>query len=96
MVAGPISRFGQQEGTRGRHSSRSVLQAIMRRWNLNALWLFCILQGFGGGMVPVAQSILFVPTGEARPSFCAVRHRRGGGPSGGLTLGGWLSSNGAF
>src|SRR5262249_16543461 len=53
--------------------------------NLNALLLFRILQGFGGGgMVPVAQSILaeFFPAGETRSSLRAVRRCRGGGAGG--------------
>src|ERR1700759_4072129 len=64
--------------------------------NLQALLLFRVLQGFaGGGMVPVAQSILadsFPPEkrGQAsRPLGLAG----GGGPRVGPTLGGWLSDN---
>ena len=54
-------------------------------WNLQSLLLFRILQGFGGGgMVPVAQSILAdsLPAGEARPGLRAVRRRRRGGAGG--------------
>ena len=86
MVAGPMPRCGEQSGTlRGEAtSSRSVLEAIEPRRNLNALWLLCTLQGFGGsGMVRVVRSIVFVPAGEARPSFCAVWRRRSGGAGGG-------------
>ena len=46
--------------------------------NLQALLLFRILQGLGGGgMVPVAQSILAdaFPHREARPRLCLIRHR---------------------
>jgi DHA2 family multidrug resistance protein len=46
--------------------------------NLQALLLFRVLQGLaGGGMVPASQS-----AGKARPSVCAVRHRRRRGASG--------------
>jgi MFS transporter, DHA2 family, multidrug resistance protein len=64
--------------------------------NLNSLLLFRILQGFaGGGMVPVAQSILtdsFPPAkrGQAFALFgVAVAVASVVGP----TLGGWLSDN---
>src|ERR1700719_2774559 len=54
--------------------------------NLNALLLFRILQGLGGGgMVPVAQSILAdaFPPAKRGQAFAVV----------GPTLGGWLSDN---
>src|SRR6476661_7564688 len=64
--------------------------------NLQALLLFRILQGFGGGgMVPVAQSILadFFPAGETRPGLRAIRRCRGGGAGGRADAGGWISDN---
>ena len=47
--------------------------------NLNALLLFRILQGFAR---PVGLGG-FVPAGEARPGFCTVWRRSGGGTGGG-------------
>ena len=53
--------------------------------NLNALLLFRIAQGLGGGgMVPVAQAILggLLSGGKARPRFRVVRRRGGRGARG--------------
>ena len=61
-----------------------------------SLLLFRVMQGLGGGgMVPVAQSILAdsLPAGEARPGLRAVRRRRGRRAVVGPTLGGWLADN---
>src|SRR5580693_2804981 len=60
--------------------------------NLNALLLFRILQGVGGGgMVPVAQSILAdaFPPAKRGQAFAVF----GVAPVVGPTLGGWLSDN---
>ena len=54
-------------------------------WNLQSLLFFRVLQGLaGGGMTPVAQSILGVslPAGQARAGLRALRHS-GGGRAGG-------------
>ena len=54
-------------------------------WSLQSLLVFRLLQGLGGGgMVPVAQSILarFVPAAKARPGLRPVRRRGGGGAGG--------------
>ncbi|MGY4330743.1 MFS family permease [Bradyrhizobium sp. LB7.2] len=54
-------------------------------WNLQALLLFRILQGIGGGgMVPVAQSILAdsFPPEKRGQAFAPVRCGRGGGAGG--------------
>jgi MFS transporter, DHA2 family, multidrug resistance protein len=65
-------------------------------WNLQALLLFRILQGFGGGgMVPVAQSILadsFPPAKRAQ-AFALFGVAVVVAPAVGPTLGGWLSDN---
>jgi len=53
--------------------------------SLESMLVFRLLQGFaGGGMVPVAQSILAdaFPAGEARPRLRPVRCRGGGGAGG--------------
>src|SRR5580693_5880927 len=64
--------------------------------NLNALLLFRILQGFGGGgMVPVAQSILadvFPPTKRGQ-AFALFGVAVVVAPVVGPTLGGWISDN---
>src|SRR5271163_2871865 len=64
--------------------------------NLNALLLFRILQGLGGGgMVPVAQSILadaFPPTKRGQ-AFALFGVAVVVAPVVGPTLGGWLSDN---
>src|SRR6202158_4423497 len=64
--------------------------------NLNALLLFRILQGLGGGgMVPVAQSILAdaLPPRERRQAFALFGVAVVVAPVVGPTLGGWLSDN---
>ncbi len=58
----------------GLFTASSVLCGLA--WNLSALLIFRVLQGFaGGGMVPVAQSILadsFPPPSGARPLRCSA------------------------
>jgi MFS transporter, DHA2 family, multidrug resistance protein len=64
--------------------------------NLNALLLFRILQGFGGGgMVPVAQSILAdsFPPARRGQAFALFGIAVVVAPVVGPTLGGWLSDN---
>ncbi|MFN5489137.1 MAG: DHA2 family efflux MFS transporter permease subunit [Bradyrhizobium sp.] len=64
--------------------------------NLNALLLFRILQGLGGGgMVPVAQSILAdaFPPAKRGPAFAVFGIAVVVAPVVGPTLGGWLSDN---
>src|SRR5580700_581615 len=64
--------------------------------NLNTLLLFRILQGFGGGgMVPVAQSILadVFPTEKRGQAFALFGVAVVVAPVVGPTLGGWLSDN---
>lgn len=64
--------------------------------NLNALLLFRILQGFGGGgMVPVAQSILAdaFPPAKRGQAFAVFGIAVVVAPVVGPTLGGWLSDN---
>src|ERR1700754_3652709 len=64
--------------------------------NLQALLLFRILQGFGGGgMVPVAQSILAdaLPPEKRGQAFALFGVAVVGRPVVGPTLGGWLSGN---
>jgi MFS transporter, DHA2 family, multidrug resistance protein len=64
--------------------------------NLNALLLFRILQGFGGGgMVPVAQSILAdsFPPAKRGQAFAVFGVAVVVAPVVGPTLGGWLSDN---
>src|ERR1700756_1775743 len=64
--------------------------------NLNALLLFRVLQGFGGGgMVPVAQSILaevFAPAKRGQ-AFAVFGVAVVVAPVVGPTLGGWISDN---
>ena len=64
--------------------------------NLNALLLFRILQGLGGGgMVPVAQSILAdaFPPAKRGQAFAVFGVAVVVAPVVGPTLGGWLSDN---
>src|ERR1700733_8956032 len=64
--------------------------------NLNALLLFRILQGFGGGgMVPVGQSILAdsFPPAKRGQAFALFGVAVVVAPVVGPTLGGWLSDN---
>src|ERR1700736_33391 len=64
--------------------------------NLNALLLFRILQGFGGGgMVPVAQSILadVFPPARRDQAFALFGVAVVVAPVVGPTLGGWISDN---
>ena len=64
--------------------------------NLNALLLFRVLQGFGGGgMVPVAQSILadVFPPAKRGQAFALFGVAVVVAPVVGPTLGGWLSDN---
>src|ERR1700758_4226616 len=64
--------------------------------NLNALLLFRIMQGVGGGgMVPVAQSILadFFPPAKRGQAFALFGVAVVVAPVVGPTLGGWLSDN---
>lgn len=72
----------------------SVLCGIA--WNLQALLLFRILQGLGGGgMVPVAQSILAdsFPPQKRGQAFAMFGVAVVVAPVIGPTLGGWLSDN---
>ena len=65
-------------------------------WNLDALLFFRILQGFaGGGMVPVAQSILAdsFPPEKRGQAFALFGIAVVVAPVVGPTLGGWLSDN---
>ena len=64
--------------------------------NLNALLLFRVLQGFGGGgMVPVAQSILAdaFPPAKRGQAFAVFGVAVVVAPVVGPTLGGWISDN---
>src|ERR1700719_4586464 len=64
--------------------------------NLNALLLFRIMQGVGGGgMVPVAQSILadLVPPAKRGQAFALFGVAVVVAPVVGPTLGGWISDN---
>src|SRR6266404_3444954 len=65
-------------------------------WNLQALLLFRVLQGFGGGgMVPVAQSILAdsFPPAKRDQAIALFGLAVVVAPAVGPTLGGWLSDN---
>jgi MFS transporter, DHA2 family, multidrug resistance protein len=65
-------------------------------WSLQSLLLFRILQGFaGGGMVPVAQSILAdsFPQEKRGQAFAVFGVAVVVAPVVGPTLGGWLSDN---
>src|SRR5580700_4057893 len=64
--------------------------------NLNTLLLFRVLQGFGGGgMVPVAQSILadVFPPAKRGQAFALFGVAVVVAPVVGPTLGGWISDN---
>jgi MFS transporter, DHA2 family, multidrug resistance protein len=72
----------------------SVLCGIA--WNLKSLLLFRLMQGFaGGGMVPVAQSILAdsFPPAKRGQAFALFGLAVVVAPVVGPTLGGWLSDN---
>ena len=72
----------------------SLLSGIS--WSLNSLLLFRILQGFGGGgMVPVAQSILAdaFPPEKRSQGFALFGVAVVVAPVVGPTLGGWLADN---
>ena len=65
-------------------------------WNFQSLLLFRILQGFGGGgMVPLAQSILAdsFPPSKRGQAFALFGVAVVVAPVVGPTLGGWLSDN---
>jgi DHA2 family multidrug resistance protein len=65
-------------------------------WNLQSLLLFRILQGLGGGgMVPVAQSILAdsFPPEKRGQAFALFGSAVVVAPIVGPTLGGWLADN---
>jgi DHA2 family multidrug resistance protein len=65
-------------------------------WNLQSLLLFRVLQGLGGGgMVPVAQSILAdsFPSSKRGQAFALFGVAVVVAPVVGPTLGGWLSDN---
>jgi DHA2 family multidrug resistance protein len=65
-------------------------------WNLQALLVFRIMQGLaGGGMTPVAQSILAgaVPPAKRNQGFALYGIAVVVAPVVGPTLGGWLSDN---
>ncbi|WP_422003184.1 DHA2 family efflux MFS transporter permease subunit [Reyranella sp.] len=75
-------------------TASSVLCAFA--WNLQALLLFRVLQGFaGGGMVPVSQSILAdsFPPAKRGQAFALFGVAVVVAPVVGPTLGGWLSDN---
>ena len=90
-------RFGRKKffiGCLGLFTFSSV--ACGFAWNLDALLLFRILQGFaGGGMVPVAQSILAdsFPPNQRGQAFALFGVAVVVAPVVGPTLGGWLSDN---
>jgi DHA2 family multidrug resistance protein len=78
----------------GVFTAASVMSAFA--WNLQSLLLFRILQGFGGGgMVPVAQSILAdtFPAEKRGQGFALFGVAVVVAPVVGPTLGGWLSDN---
>ena len=65
-------------------------------WNFQSLLLFRVLQGFGGGgMVPLAQSILAdsFPPSKRGQAFALFGVAVVVAPVVGPTLGGWLSDN---
>jgi DHA2 family multidrug resistance protein len=77
----------------GIFTGASVTSAMA--WNLQTLLLFRILQGFGGCMVPVAQSILAdsFPPEKRGQGFAMFGVAVVVAPVVGPTLGGWLSDN---
>src|ERR1700686_507660 len=78
----------------GLFTASSVLCAYA--WNLDALLLFRIVQGLGGGgMVPVAQSILAdaFPPEKRGQGFALFGVAVVVAPVAGPTLGGWLAGN---
>src|SRR5260370_30208854 len=77
----------------GLFAASSVLCAYA--WNLDALLLFRIVQGLGGGMVPVAQSILAdaFPAEKRGQGFALFGVAVVVAPVVGPTLGGWLADN---
>src|ERR1700731_654980 len=78
----------------GLFTASSVLCAYA--WNLDALLLFRIVQGLGGGgMVPVAQSILAdaFPPEKRGQGFALFGVAVVVAPVVGPTLGGWLADN---
>jgi MFS transporter, DHA2 family, multidrug resistance protein len=78
----------------GLFTASSVLCGLA--WNLQSLLLFRILQGLGGGgMVPVAQSILAdaFPAEKRGQGFALFGIAVVVAPVVGPTLGGWLSDN---
>lgn len=92
-----VRRFGRKTffiGCLSLFTLSSVLCAVA--WNLQALLLFRILQGFaGGGMVPVAQSILAdtFPPEKRGQAFALFGVAVVVAPVVGPTLGGWLADN---
>src|ERR1700737_112314 len=78
----------------GLFTTSSVLCGLA--WNLQSLLLFRILQGLGGGgMVPVAQSILAdsFPPAKRGQAFALFGVAVVVAPVVGPTLGGWISDN---
>src|SRR5271157_321626 len=90
-------RFGRKSfflAALGLFTLSSVLCGIA--WNLQSLLLFRILQGLGGGgMVPVAQSILAdaFPPQKRGQAFALFGVAVVVGPVLGPTLGGWIADN---
>ena len=90
-------RFGRKAfflACLGLFTASSVLCGLA--WNLQSLLLFRILQGLGGGgMVPVAQSILAdsFPPSKRGQAFALFGVAVVVAPVIGPTLGGWLSDN---
>src|ERR1700682_5789129 len=81
----------------GLFTASSVLCGMA--WNLQALLLFRLLQGFGGGgMVPVAQSILAdsFPPAKRSQAFALFGVAVVVVPVGAATLRGWLSDNASW
>src|SRR6516225_5107571 len=90
-------RFGRKTfflASLGLFTLSSVLCGVA--WNLQSLLLFRILQGLGGGgMVPVAQSILAdsFPPQKRGQAFALFGVAVVVAPVVGPTLGGWLADN---
>ena len=90
-------RFGRKAfflGCLGLFTASSVACGLA--WNLDSLLIFRVLQGFaGGGMVPVAQSILAdsFPPEKRGQAFALFGIAVVVAPVVGPTLGGWLSDN---